>query len=151
MLFLLKQCDGELTIAIRISGSVIQGNIILEDFGDGGFFKNRLPGTFGFAGAAIDTFVGMDIELVGKLVPVVADVFIDAIHRTYANASSINAIAAEPCDSPRHVYGNLQKVLHQTRFEARRRTDRLLNRQHRREIKAQENPQSERSTGNFRT
>src|ERR1700733_10816551 len=104
MLFLLKQRHSELTIAIGVGRGVVQGNVVLEDFRYGRLLKNRLPGTFRLAGATVNTFVGMDIELVGELLPIVADVFVDAINGTYADASGINTIAAKPSNSPRHVY-----------------------------------------------
>jgi len=118
MLFLLKQRHRELAIKIGISRGVIQGNVVLKDCGDRRLFKNRLPGTFGFAGSTIDTFVGMDIELVGKLLTIGTDVFVDAIDGTYTNASGIKAIEAKAGNSPRHVLRNLQKARHQATFAA---------------------------------
>jgi hypothetical protein len=104
VLFLVKEGHRELTIAIGISRGVVQGNIVLKNLGDSRLFKNRLPGTFGLTSAAIYTFVGMDIELVGELLPIVANVFVDAIDGTDADASGINTITAKPSYSPRHVY-----------------------------------------------
>src|SRR5208282_1217874 len=81
---------------------VIERNIVLEDRGNRRFLEDRLPGTFRLARTAIDAFVGIYVELIGKLGFVVADILVDAIDRADTDASGVNAIPAEPGDCPWH-------------------------------------------------
>ncbi len=80
----------------------IQWIVVLEDLGNSRLLENRFPGTLGLAGSAINAFVGIDVELVGKFFLVGADVFIDAINGTHADASGVNAVAAKAGNRPRH-------------------------------------------------
>src|SRR5208282_1998521 len=81
---------------------VIQRDIVLEDLGNRRLLENRLPRTFRLARTAIDAFVGIYVELIGKLNFVVADIHVDAIDRADTDASGVNAIPAEPGDCPWH-------------------------------------------------
>jgi hypothetical protein len=81
---------------------VIEGYIVLENFGNGGLFENRLPRAFRFASSTIDAFLGVDVELIGKFFFVSAGVFIDAVNRTNADASCIETVSAKTSYSPRH-------------------------------------------------
>jgi hypothetical protein len=82
---------------------MIQLDIVFKDLGNRRFFENGLPRTFGFAGAAIDAFIGMDVEHVGETVVIFTDIFIDAIDRANANAARIDTINAEPGNCPWHI------------------------------------------------
>jgi len=81
---------------------VVERDVVLEDVGNSRLLENCLPRAFGLAGAAIDAFIGIDIELVGEFFLVGADVFINAIDRTHANASGVNAVAAKAGNRPGH-------------------------------------------------
>jgi hypothetical protein len=85
-----------------INGAMVELDIVVENFRNRGFFENRLPGAFGFAGAAVDAFIGMNIEHVGEIIVVVTDVFVNAIDRADADTSRIDAINAEPGYRPWH-------------------------------------------------
>ena len=103
MLLLLKQSDPELPMLL--DGSVVEGDIVLENLGHSWFLVNCLPGTLGLACAAIDALVRVDVELVGKCFMVVAGVFVDAVNRTNTHASCIETVSAETCYGPRHLAG----------------------------------------------
>ena len=85
-----------------IDSSMVQLDIVLENLRNGGFFENRLPRAFRFARAAVDAFVRMNIEHVREIFMIVADIFVNAIDRTDADASGIDAIDAEPGYRPWH-------------------------------------------------
>jgi hypothetical protein len=85
-----------------IDRSMVQLDIVLENLGNRWFFENRLPGAFRFAGAAVDTFVRMNIKHVGEIFVIIANIFINAIDRTDADTSGIDAIDAEPGYRPWH-------------------------------------------------
>src|SRR6267154_4181764 len=89
-------------LIFEIENRVVQRDVVLQDVGHRGLLENRLPWAFGLAGAAIDTFVGIDIELVGEFFLVGTDVFINAIHRANADASGVDAVDAKTGDSPGH-------------------------------------------------
>ena len=94
----------DLELVSQFHGFVIEFDIVLENLRDGGLFEDRLPRAFGLASAAIDTFVGMDIEHVGKMLAVLADIFIDAVDRAYADTSGVDAINAKTGYGPWHRY-----------------------------------------------
>ena len=94
--------DGDLKLILRFNGCVVQIDIFLEDFWHGRFLKNSLPRTLRLTCPAVNALIGMNIELVGELVLVFTDVFVNAIDRTYANASGVEAIAAKAGYCPRH-------------------------------------------------
>src|SRR5579863_4482817 len=66
----------DLELIGQVERLVIESDVILEDVGNGRLLKDGLPGALGLAGAAIDAFVGIDIELVGKALAVVTDIFV---------------------------------------------------------------------------
>src|SRR5208282_989457 len=82
--------------------SVVQVDIVFEQLGHRRLLEDRLPRALGLARAAIDAFVGMDVELIGKLLGVSTGVLVDAVHRADADTSGIDAIATKPCNRPRH-------------------------------------------------
>lgn len=90
MFLLLKQCDFELVK--QLDGGVVQDNIVLENFENGWLLEDRLPRTLRLAGTAIDTLVGMDVELIGKLFSVIPGIFVDAVNRTNTDASCIETV-----------------------------------------------------------
>src|SRR5436190_24181757 len=55
---------GHFEVAAVVFHGIVQRGVFLENIRHGDLFKNRLPGTLRFARAAVDTFVGMDVELV---------------------------------------------------------------------------------------
>ena len=59
-----------------------------------GFFENRLPWAFRFARSTVDTFIRIDVQLVGAFGLVGANVFIDAIDRAHTDASGVQTIDA---------------------------------------------------------
>jgi hypothetical protein len=85
-----------------IDSSMVQFDVVLENVGDGGFFENRLPGAFRLARAAVDAFVRMNIEHIGKIFVIVADIFINAIDWADADTSRVDTIDAEPGYRPWH-------------------------------------------------
>jgi hypothetical protein len=101
MFLLLKQRDFELLR--RLDGRVVQGDIVHEDFRNGGLLEDRLPWAFGLARAAIDALVRVYVELVGKLLSVVAYVLVDAVNRTDTDASCVEIIYAKTGYGPRHL------------------------------------------------
>src|ERR1700722_17678943 len=92
----------DLELVRQINGLMVQGNVWVEDVGNGRLFENRLPWAFRLASAAIDAFVGIDIELVGKALVVLTNVLVNAIDRTNADAASVNTIDAKAGYRPRH-------------------------------------------------
>jgi hypothetical protein len=101
MFFLLEERDLEL---IRpIDGGMVEGYIVLENFRNGWLFENRLPRALGLAGTAIDALVWVDVELVGKVFPVVAYIFVDTVNRTNTDASCIETVYAKTGYGPGHV------------------------------------------------
>src|SRR5208283_905949 len=92
----------DLELVGHVDGLVIQLDIVFEAVRDRRLFKDRLPRAVGLAGDAIDTFVGMDIEHVGEVLAVVANIFVNAIDRAYADASGVDAINTEPGYRPWH-------------------------------------------------
>jgi hypothetical protein len=82
--------------------SMVKLDVILENVRDGGFLKDCLPRAFRFARTAVDAFVGMDIEHIGEIFVIVANVFVNTIDRADADTSGIDAINAEPGYRPWH-------------------------------------------------
>src|ERR1700683_3504360 len=93
-----------LEIVFLLEQGVIEIDVGFEHLGHRRLFENRLPWTFRFAGAAIDTFIRIDIEHVGEFDLIVANVFVDAIDRAHTDASGVHAIDAKSGDRPRHGY-----------------------------------------------
>src|SRR2546426_3245421 len=92
----------DLELISHIDGLVVQIDIVLEDLGNRRLFENRLPRAFRLAGAAIDAFVGMDIEHVRKVLAVFANIFIYTIDRADADASGVHAVDTKPGYRPWH-------------------------------------------------
>src|SRR5262245_59993934 len=93
---------GDLEVAHRLHDRVVELGIVLERRGDGFFLVDRLPRALRLAGATVDALVGMDVELVGKLLGVAALVSIDAVHGANRDATCVYAIAAQPGDDVSH-------------------------------------------------
>src|SRR5579885_2169942 len=100
MLLLLERLHLELFHPLQ--HRMVERDIVVEDFRNRGLLEDRLPGALRFARSAIDALIGVDVELVGKLLLVGADVFVDAVDRTHANASGIETIATKPGYRPGH-------------------------------------------------
>src|SRR5579862_7240062 len=83
-----------LELILDLQHGVVERDVVLQKVGNGRLLEDGLPGTFWLACAAIDAFVGIDIELVGEFFLVVADVFVDAVDGAYADTSGVNAVTA---------------------------------------------------------
>jgi hypothetical protein len=92
----------DLELVGQVERLMIEGDVVLEDIGDGRLLEDRLPRAFGLASAAIDAFVGIDVELVGEALAVVADIFVNAIDRANADAAGVQAIDAKAGNRPGH-------------------------------------------------
>jgi hypothetical protein len=101
MFLLLK--DRHFELVRRLDCGVILAYIVPESFRDGGLLEDCLPWALRLASAAIDTLVWLDVELVGKLFPVVAYVFIDAVNRAHTDASCIETVPAKTGYGPGHM------------------------------------------------
>src|SRR5713101_7217722 len=99
---------GDLEVAHVLHDLVVERRVVLEGLRHGYFLEDRLPGTLGFAGAAVDALVGVDVELVRPLLAVGARVLVDAIDGADGHAPGIYAVATEACDDVCHVL-NLPK------------------------------------------
>ncbi len=112
MFLLLK--DRHFELVRRLYGGMIQAYIIPEDFRDGGLLEDCLPWALRLARTAIDTLVRLDVELVGKLFPVVAYVLIDAVNRANTDASGIETVSAKTGYGPGHMFTSEAVVNRQT-------------------------------------
>src|SRR5271169_5612561 len=74
---------------------VVERDVVLEDLGGRRLLEDRLPRAFGFARAAVDTLVGVNIQHGGEALYVLAHILVDAIDRTHADASGVNAVYAQ--------------------------------------------------------
>jgi hypothetical protein len=92
----------DLELIGHINGLVVQRDIIFEYVRDRWFLEDCLPRAFRLAGATIDTLVGMNVELIREMLAIIANVFVDAIDRTYADASSVDTINTKPGYRPWH-------------------------------------------------
>jgi hypothetical protein len=101
MFLLLKQCDFKLVM--HLEGGVVQSYVVLENLWNRRLLEDRLPWALGFAGAAIDALVGVDVEPVGKICLVVACLIVDAVNRTNTDASCIETVSAKTGYGPRHL------------------------------------------------
>src|SRR5262245_11240044 len=54
---------GHLELITRLEHLVVQLRIVGEHSRDGRLLEDRLPGAFGFTGAAVDAFVRVNVEL----------------------------------------------------------------------------------------
>jgi hypothetical protein len=97
----LKGCHFELVM--HLDRGVIQRDIVGEDFRNGRLLKDRLPRALRLTRPAIDTFIGVDVELVWKRFSIVAYVLINAVHRTNTHASCIETVSAKTGNGPRHL------------------------------------------------
>ena len=79
----------DLEVVDKLQRFVIQLDIVLENVGNRWLLENRLPGTFRLTGAAIDAFLGVDVEHVGEVLFVLPNVFVDAVDRADADATSL--------------------------------------------------------------
>ena len=84
----------DLEIAAVVPSCIVERRVIIENGRDRHLFKDRLPRAFRFARPAVNTFVGMDIELIRELRPIAPRIFVDAIDRTNCDASRIYTISA---------------------------------------------------------
>ena len=82
--------------------SVVQFYIVIKNLRYRGLFENRLPGALRFACSTVNTFVRMYVKHVREILVVIADIFVNAIDRTDADASSIDTIDAKPGYRPWH-------------------------------------------------
>jgi hypothetical protein len=101
MFLLLKQCDFELVM--HLDGGVVQGNIVLENFGNRWLLEDRLPWALRLARAAIDALVRVDVELIRKFFSVVTSIFVNAVDRTNTDASCIETVSAKTGYGPGHL------------------------------------------------
>src|ERR1700761_107547 len=90
-------------LIMHLDRSMVQGNIVAEDFRNRGFLKDRLPWTLRLTRTAVDAFIRMNIELVWELFSVVAHVFVNAVNRTDTHASCIETVSAKAGYGPRHL------------------------------------------------
>jgi hypothetical protein len=81
---------------------MVQGDIVAENFWHRRLLEDRLPWAFRLACAAINALVRVNIELVGKLFRILANVLIDAIDRANADASCIETVYAKTSYGPGH-------------------------------------------------
>jgi hypothetical protein len=98
----------DLELVDKLQRFVIQLDIVLENVGNRRLLENRLPGSFRFAGAAIDAFLGVDVEHVGEVLFVLPDVLVDAVDRADADASGVDAVNAKPGYRPWHNSSSLR-------------------------------------------
>src|SRR5262249_57734590 len=91
---------------------VVERSVVLEHLGDGHLLEDRLPRALRLAGPAVDTLVGMDVELIRPRVPVGTRVLVDAVDRTHRHAPGIEAIAAEAGGDVRHDLPPTRRPLH---------------------------------------
>ena len=81
---------------------MIRRDVVLENVGNRRFLENRLPRTFRLTGAAIDAFLGLDVEHVGEVLFVLPDVLVDSVDRADAHASGVDAVNSKPDNCPWH-------------------------------------------------
>src|SRR5713101_224618 len=94
---------GDLEVAHVLHDLVVERRVVLEGLRHGYLLEDRLPGTLGLAGAAVDALVGVDVELVRPLLSVSPRVFVDAVDGADGHAPGIYAVATEACDDVSHV------------------------------------------------
>src|ERR1051326_3232457 len=81
---------------------VVELGVLLERSGHGFLFVDRLPWALRLAGAAIDAFVGMNVELIRPLFGIGTLIAVDAIDGAYGDAACVYAISAQPGDDVSH-------------------------------------------------
>jgi len=86
----------DLELVDKFQRLVIQRDVVLENVRNRRFLKNRLPRTFRLTGAAIDAFLGLDVEHIGEVLFVLPDVLVDAVDRADAHASGVDAVNSKP-------------------------------------------------------
>src|SRR5206468_11285352 len=89
---------GDLEIAHVLHDLVIEGGVVLEHLGHRHLLEDRVPRALGLAGAAVDTLVGADVELIRPLLTVGARVLVDAVDGADRAAAGVQAITAEARD-----------------------------------------------------
>src|SRR5438876_5986291 len=94
---------GNRKVAHVLHDLVVERRVVLERLGHGDLLEDRVPRALGLAGAAVDAFVGVDVELVRLLLPVGARVLVDAVDGADGHAPGIYAVATEACDDVSHV------------------------------------------------
>src|SRR5262249_12897318 len=94
---------GDLKVAHVLHDLVVEWRVVLEDLGHGDLLEDRDPRALGFAGAAVDALVGVNVELVRPLLSVGPRVFVDAVDGADGHAPGIYAVATEACDDVGHV------------------------------------------------
>jgi len=99
--FLLPE-GSDLEPVLQFGSCVIQGDILCKYVWYSWFLKNSLPWVFPLASPAVDALIRMDIKLARELVPVLPNVLIDAIDRTYSDTSGIEAVAVKASYHPWH-------------------------------------------------
>jgi len=87
----------------QLQRGVVERDVVLENLGHGRLFEDRLPGAFRLARAAVDKLVGLNIQHVGEALFVLAHILVDAIDRTHADTSGVNAVYAQSGYGPGHV------------------------------------------------
>jgi hypothetical protein len=81
---------------------MVERDVIFEDLRNVMFLIDRIPWASPCASPAANTFVRPDVKLIGKLILFVADVLVNTIDRTDADASGIETINAKAGYDPRH-------------------------------------------------
>src|SRR5215468_6611177 len=83
---------------------VVQRGIVLENVRYSGFLEDGLPRALRLASAAIDAFVGMNIQLVRERRRVGTRIPINTVHGADRHTGRIDTIPAQPRNDVGHCY-----------------------------------------------
>jgi len=122
--FLLMRADLELGCVLH--DLVVQGDIVGEDIRHRFFLEDRLPWASGLARSAVNTFIGVNVELVRERTGVGARISVDAVYGTDGYAIRVDTIPAKASDDPSHSVPIANGGLISRRTECRRRNPFLV-------------------------